>query len=105
MGDICPFPGIKHGERIIASVIEEKAKDSSMIWVATPVQPTDLNLGFKNVTYRQLDEAANRAAKWLQNSLPQTGEVFQSFAYVATKDIRYGVFAVAAAKLQKVVSR
>ena len=103
MADVCPFAGLKHGERIIASVIEEKAKDPSKVWVTTPVDPTDLSLGFKNVTYRQLDDAANRAAEWLQNALPQTSETFQTFACVAIKDIRYGVFAIATTKLQKVV--
>ncbi|KAJ5630280.1 uncharacterized protein N7484_010380 [Penicillium longicatenatum] len=98
-----PLPGIEHGKRILTSVIEQRAKGgASESWMSVPVDETNLSLGYKDLTFWQLNNAANHAAHWLSDNLP-TGEPFQCFAYTGPKDLRYPILAVAAAKAQKVM--
>ncbi|KAJ5718941.1 hypothetical protein N7493_007396 [Penicillium malachiteum] len=98
-----PLPGIEHGKRILTAVIEQRAKNgASEPWLSVPVDEKNLSSGYKDLTFWQLNNAANRAAHWLSENLP-TGEPFQCFAYAGPKDLRYPILAVAAAKAQKVM--
>ncbi|PYI24380.1 AMP-binding enzyme [Aspergillus violaceofuscus CBS 115571] len=101
---VFPLPGVQHGKRIIASVIETRAqKDNDTPWVSLPINEENLSLGFKDISFRSFNNAANHAAHWLRQNLPETSEPFQKFAYAGPKDLRYPILAVAAAKLQKVL--
>lgn len=68
-----------------------------------PVNEQDLSQGYKDLSFRQLNNYAIHAARWPSESLPETSTPFQCFAYAGPKDLRYPILAVAAAKLQKVV--
>jgi acyl-CoA synthetase (AMP-forming)/AMP-acid ligase II len=104
LSNIFPIPGVKHGERILVSVVENRASDESgNPWVSVPVDDQDLSQGFKNITFRQLNNYANHAAQWLTENLPETSEAFECVADAGPKDLRYPILALAAAKLQKVV--
>jgi acyl-CoA synthetase (AMP-forming)/AMP-acid ligase II len=105
LSDIFPIPGVKHGERILVSVVENRASDddSDNPWVSVPVDDQDLSQGFKDITFRQLNNYANHAAQWLTGNLPKASDPFQCVAYAGPKDLRYPILALAAAKLQKVV--
>ncbi|PYH83985.1 putative AMP-binding enzyme [Aspergillus uvarum CBS 121591] len=99
-----PLPGIQHGQRILASVVESRAKNEpNSAWVSVPIDDADLSRGFREISFQQLNNAANHAAHWLHQHLPATTEPFQCFAYAGPKDFRYAILAVAAAKLQKVI--
>lgn len=99
-----PLPGVDHGRRILASVIEKRAEDgSNSPWISVPIDEQNLSAGYRDISFRQLNNAANSAAHWLSRNLPKTSEPFQCFAYAGPKDLRYQILAVAAAKLQKVV--
>ncbi|KAL3458988.1 AMP-binding enzyme [Aspergillus heterothallicus] len=99
-----PLPGVRHGKRIIATVIEERAKkENDTPWVVHPIDDNDLSRGFQEVSFRQLNNAANHAAHWLKENLPDTSEPFQTFAYAGPKDLRWSILTVAAAKTQKVL--
>ncbi|KAH8427638.1 putative AMP-binding enzyme [Aspergillus melleus] len=100
-----PLPGVTHGKRILASVIESRAQDgpSTNPWISLPVNNDDLSAGFRDISFWQLNNAANHAARWLSQALPATTEPFQCFAYSGPKDLRYAILAVAAAKVQKVM--
>ena len=100
-----PLPGVTHGKRILASVIESRAKDGpdTNPWISLPVNNQDLSAGFRDISFWQLNNAANHAARWLSQALPATTKPFQCFAYSGPKDLRYAILAVAAAKVQKVV--
>ncbi|KAJ5391006.1 AMP-binding enzyme [Penicillium cataractarum] len=101
---VFPLPGVEHGKRILVSVIESRARNvSSKSWVSLPINEQDLSQGYKDISFRQLNNYANHAAKWLRENLPPTSDVFQCFAYAGPKDLRYPILAVAAAKLQKVM--
>ncbi|KAL2811224.1 AMP-binding enzyme [Aspergillus granulosus] len=102
--NIFPLPGVQHGKRIIASVIEARAeRDTETPWASLPIDEHNLSLGFRDLSFRDLNNAANHAAHWLRHNLPQTSELFQRFAYAGPKDLRWPILAVAAAKLQKVL--
>lgn len=99
-----PLPGVDHGKRILVSVIENRALNSSSEpWVSIPINDHDLSLGYKDISFWQLNNYANHAAKWLSENLPPASDPFQCFAYAGPKDLRYPILTVAAAKLQKVV--
>ncbi|KAJ5668962.1 hypothetical protein N7462_010032 [Penicillium macrosclerotiorum] len=98
-----PVPGVDHGERILAAVVEERAKNnSSSPWLSIPVDENNLSLGFRDITFKQLNNYANHAAQWLIKALPNSEE-FQRLAYSGPKDLRYPILAIAAAKVQKVM--
>ncbi|KAE8144949.1 AMP-binding enzyme [Aspergillus avenaceus] len=98
-----PLPGVKHGRRIAVSVIEQRAQEPDSPWASVPIDNNDLSKGFKDLSYYQLNNAANHAARWLSQHLPATSEPFQCFAYAGPKDIRFPILEIAAAKLQKVI--
>lgn len=99
-----PIPGIPHGRRNILSVIDERARQKpGSPWVSVPQVEEDLSRGYKDITYGELANAVNHAACWLRENLPLSGD-FQPFVYKGPRDLRYPIFAAAAAKLQKVVS-
>jgi hypothetical protein len=100
-----PLPGIQHGNRILVSTIEQRAKnDPDSSWVAAPIDNNDISRGYKEITFAEFNNAVNHAVHWLKQNLPAADEPFQSFAYAGPKDLRYPILAAAAGKLQKVVS-
>ncbi|KAJ5196981.1 hypothetical protein N7449_007460 [Penicillium cf. viridicatum] len=103
MSNIFPFSGVKHGERILVSVIENRANDIDKPWVSAPVDDQGLSKGYKDINFRQLNKYTNHAAQWLTENLPKTSEPFQCIAYAGPKDLCYPILALAAAKLQKVL--
>ena len=104
MSSILPLHGVQHGNRIMVAVIEHRARtEPDSPWVSIPVDDGNLSKGYRDITFRQLDNAANHAAHWLRTHLPASSEQFQSFAYTGPNDLRYAALAVAAGKLQKVV--
>lgn len=68
-----------------------------------PSTNTTCRRGYKDISFWQLNNYANHAAKWLSDHLPPASDPFQCFAYAGPKDLRYPILAVAAAKLRKVV--
>lgn len=90
--------------RILVSAMESRARDEpDRAWTSVPVNDQDLSQGYKEITFRQLNNYTNHAAQWLSENLPPSSEPFQCFAYAGPKDLRYPILALAAAKLQKVV--
>lgn len=99
-----PDPCVQYGKRIVVSVIEQRARvEPDAPWISVPVDDADLSKGYRDVTYKELNSAANHAARWLLHNLPASSKPFQSVAYAGPKDLRYAVFALAAGKLSKKV--
>ena len=100
-----PIPNVKHGQRLIPSVIDDLAKNEpDSPWVSLPIDENDLSKGYKDITYSQLANAVNHAAHWLRGNLPASSEPFPLFAYAGPKDLRYPILAIAAGKLGMRVS-
>ncbi|KAL2789358.1 hypothetical protein BJX66DRAFT_339351 [Aspergillus keveii] len=92
------------GKRILISALEYRAKNEPQSpWMSVPVDDKDLSLGYRDITYSEVNNAANHTAHWLARNLPESSEPFQAFAYAGPKDLRYQLLALAAAKLQKVL--
>lgn len=106
MGDLetSSPPDAEQGKLITISAVERRANDDSgSPWTSVPVNDQDLSQGYKDISFRQLNNYVNHAAHWLSENLPPSSEPFQSFAYAGPKDLRYPILALAAAKLHKVV--
>lgn len=105
MTNVLPISGVEHGRRTVMSAIDENMqKMPRSPWISIPINDQDLSLGYKDITYSQLVNAVKHAVHWLSKTLPSTSEPFQPFAYAGPKDLRYPILAVAAGKMQKVVS-
>lgn len=102
MSNTFPDPGISYGKRIIISVIEQRARDEPDVsWISAPADYTGLPKGYRDIAYKEINNAANCAAQWFLENLPASSKPFQPIAYAGLKDPRYVIFAVAAGKLQK----
>ncbi|MCJ1312470.1 hypothetical protein MMC25_006144 [Agyrium rufum] len=100
-----PLPGVEHGERMALSVVDEWARtDPQSPWVSTPIDDQDISKGYKDITYGQFANAIDHAAHRLVQHLPTSQELFLTFAYVGTTNLRYPILAMAAGEVQKVAS-
>ena len=53
-----PISKVKHGRRIILSVIDERARhEPSSPWVSVPLDEDDLSRGYRDITYSELADA------------------------------------------------
>jgi len=60
--------------------------------------------GLVNYDYKQLANAINHVARYLDDNLPESLE-FDTFAYIGSKDIRYSILAMAALKTRRKVCK
>ncbi|KAL9598405.1 MAG: hypothetical protein Q9219_004495 [cf. Caloplaca sp. 3 TL-2023] len=88
-----------HGQRLIASIIDNLAENEPDRTWATIPRSKNLTEGFVDITYRQFGNAINRAAIWLEEQLGVSNGNFETFAYAGEKDLRYPIIAVAAVKI------
>jgi hypothetical protein len=92
------------GQRLLVTLIDQHAAaEPSPVWSVVPSDENDLSKGFQDITFRDLANAVNHAAIWLEEHLPQALCEFQTIAYVGPKDVRYPIIAVAAAKIKRKV--
>lgn len=74
------------------------------IYASIPVSPSDLSAGYRDVTYTQLLRAVDRAARWLDATLPPpptTTTTRPTFAYLGPRDLRYPIHVLAAIKTSR----
>jgi acyl-CoA synthetase (AMP-forming)/AMP-acid ligase II len=69
------------------------------------IQPfsSDLSDGWKDITFKELANAIQNMALWIQNKVPSSNEPL-TLAYLGYNDIRYAAFVFACMKLQHTVS-
>lgn len=81
--------------RLIPCAIDEAARlQPQGIFASTPVS-SNVNDGFRNVTFGELGNAINQAAAWLEESRCRS----EPLAYLAPSDLRHVILAVAAVKV------
>lgn len=92
-----PPEAVKYGNRLVPTLIDERARnDPTKIFASFP-RSKDLADGFLDVSYAQLANAINRASWWLSESM-SNAETREVFAYLGPNDLRYPILLVAAMK-------
>ncbi|KAF4632187.1 hypothetical protein G7Y89_g5944 [Cudoniella acicularis] len=83
--------------RLLVNVVDAKAKsDPQSSWLLY----AEKNGGYQTITWKQLADAVNKTARWLDDNLPQEGPG-QTIAYSGPNDARYYILVVAAAKSKR----
>ncbi|KAL5339881.1 NRPS-like enzyme [Aspergillus crustosus] len=85
------------GQRILAALVEEYAQSTPGRLFATIPQGPVVADGFRQVTFRQLADAVNAMAWWIEEHIGKNGNK-ETVAYMAGNDIRYYIFILACTK-------
>ncbi|KAL9055253.1 MAG: hypothetical protein Q9162_003663 [Coniocarpon cinnabarinum] len=94
------------GQRLLGPTIDAIARDDpSRVWAVKPHDDAHLSKGFREVTFRELADAIDRASWWLQDVLPEPKEPFEVFAYLGPNDTRILLLVMAATKGRRKVRR
>ncbi|KAL9090375.1 MAG: hypothetical protein Q9159_002002 [Coniocarpon cinnabarinum] len=94
------------GQRLLGPTIDAIARDdTSRVWAVKPHDDAHLSKGFREVTFRELADAIDRASWWLQDVLPEPKEPFEVFAYLGPNDTRILLLVMAATKGRRKVRR
>ena len=92
-------PPVKYVRDLIPHIIDKRAlTEPNKIFAEIPNSATDVNAGWKIVTYAQLANAINGTARWLEKHMGR-GRHFETLAYVGSSDLRYPILAVAMMKV------
>lgn len=92
--------------RLLANVIDNKAKavPNSPYLLYTQSTAQSREGLYQVITWKQFASAINKAAQWLDETIPRTGLGRQTIAYSGPNDARYYILIVAAAKSRRTVS-
>ena len=86
-----------YGSRLLPQVVDELARsDPQRIYATIPLS-SDSSKGFQDVTMRQVSQAVNRIAYWLENTIGRS-TVFETLSYMGIPDLRYAIVFLAAVK-------
>lgn len=86
-----------YGARLLPQVLDDLAvSDPERVYASLPISP-DISQGFHDVTMREIANAVNNAAWWLEDRIGRT-EIFETLAYMGPTDLRYPVAFFAAVK-------
>ena len=89
----------KYGRRLLPVELDQIAKaDPERPYFARPRNPTNIAVGFENISYHRVANAVNRTAHWLQKELGKPKD-FDTIAYLAAPDIRNVLLALAVSKV------
>lgn len=90
------------GRRLLSHLIDNRAHHSHERSYASIPVSSNLEDGFRDISYGQFANAINRCAYWLKEAFGETstGVVL---TYIGTPDLRYQILAMAAAKTGHIV--
>ena len=94
----------RFGQRMLSHVIDARAERNHERPFALITVSSNIEDGFRPVSYRMFANAINRCAMWIEENVGTT-TTFDVIAYTGTNDLRYHIVAVAAAKTGHVVGR
>lgn len=87
----------QYGKRLIPQIVDELANtDPTRIYASFP-RSTNVSDGFRDVTFRELAQAADAASWWLERKIGRS-DSSETLAYMGLSDIRYTVVFLAAVK-------
>ena len=79
---------------LVDSIAESEPEST---WCEFPSSPSTYDDGYRKITYKQLANAVNGAASWLEKTLGR-GKNFETLAYIGSNDPRYPIFVLGAVK-------
>lgn len=88
----------KPEKRLLPTILDDRARDTPDRVYASVPKTGKLNDGYRDISYRQVANASNRVAWWLER---ETGKstTFETIAYIGPIDLRYVFLVIAAAKV------
>jgi acyl-coenzyme A synthetase/AMP-(fatty) acid ligase len=90
------------GKRLIANMVDYLAtSDPDRVW-AQVSRTQDVEDGFRKITMKQLANAVNHVAWWLESKIGCSTD-FEVIAYLGPSDVRYAILCFAAIKCGYVV--
>lgn len=92
-----------YGQRLLVTTLEEKARSEPQKAFCLLPRSTNLQDGFYEVTYKQIQSAVDYTTQWLQNNLGPFSPN-ETIAYMGLPDLRYNIFFYAAIKIHLKVS-
>ncbi|KAK5020419.1 hypothetical protein LTR60_000533 [Cryomyces antarcticus] len=93
-----------YGKRLLPVLIDRSAQtDHDRVYASISTASDDVVKGFRDITYKQLSNAIDHAAFWLDGQLGKSQVDFETFAYFGPRDLRYPILTVAAAKVGRKV--
>ena len=95
---------IPYGHRLIANIIDERARDSPSNIYCSLQRSGDPKDEAQDVTYAQLANAINQAAWWIEKTLGKSTN-FETLPYIGPSDLRYAILTIAGQKTGYNVSR
>ncbi|KAL8951795.1 MAG: hypothetical protein Q9222_002244 [Ikaeria aurantiellina] len=89
----------EYGQRLLPVELDRIAKvNPDRAYCSRPRCPTDLSLGFEDISYNRVANAVTRTAHWLRQELGKP-RGFDTIAYLAVPDIRNMLLALAVSKV------
>lgn len=86
-----------YGRRLLPQVVDSLAETDPTREYAVYPRSSDLTHGFHHVTMRELAQAVNGFAFWLEAAIGRS-TTFETVAYLGSSDIRYTIVLLAAIK-------
>ena len=87
----------KYGARLLPQVVDELAQSNpNRVYMSVP-KTAVVAQGFRDVTMREMAQAANHMAWWMEEHFGR-GKEFETVAYMGVPDVRYPVLFLAAVK-------
>lgn len=89
--------------RLLINVVDDLAKNSpDTPWLMFANSSSwEEEGGYRTITWKQLANAINKTAFWLDEKLPPDAAVLQTVAYLGPKDPRYHILIAAATKSKR----
>lgn len=94
---------VQYGQRLLIATLEEKARSRPEQAFCLLSRSSNLQDGFNEVTYKQIQTAVDYTTQWLQNNLGPFSPN-ETISYMGLPDLRYNIFFYAAVKLRLKVS-
>ena len=84
--------------RLLNHIVDDIARDNpDMPYAELPVSPTSFDQGLRDVSYRDLSNAINGIAWWLDRSLGR-GKNFETLTYLGPNDLHHTILLLGAVK-------
>ena len=92
------------GQRLLPVLVDELSRDEPQRpFISVPIS-SDLEVGFKDISYGVLARAANRCAWWMESSFGRSVVFRTIYASLESYDVRHAILILAAVKTGHKVS-